>query len=106
MQTTNRLITCITSNETLNVMHELESKGVFTSNTTVNRGTSSSEKDDVAIRVLTLVVSQEQSSEIFEFLYNKLNMSEPHNGIIYQQKLLNMTEYKLPNEKELKFYKK
>lgn len=104
MQTSSRLITCITPNKTLDVMHELEEKGIFTSNTTVNRGTNHTNKEDIAIRVLTVVVSQKQAKEIFEFLYNKFKMYEPHNGLIFQQKLLKMTEYKLPNEEEIKTY--
>jgi len=98
---TNRIITCVTPNETLSVMHELEAKGIFTSNTTVNRGTSPSNSEDIAIRVLTVVVTAEQSEEIFEFLYETFNMHEAHNGLIYQQKLLNMTEYRMPTQEEI-----
>ncbi len=104
MQTISRVITCVTPNETLGVMHELEDKGIFTSNTTVNRGTSPSDSEDIAIRVLTVVVTEEQATEIFEFLYDKFEMNNPHSGLIYQQKLENMTEYRMPTEEELKNY--
>ncbi len=82
-------------------MSELEEKGIFTSNTTVNRGTSPSTAEDIAMRVLTVVVSEEQSNEIFEFLYDTFNMYEAHNGMIHQQKLLNMTEYRMPTQEEI-----
>lgn len=80
-----------------------EELGVFNSNFNHARGVGRSatlgrsgfggqrEKD-----VFSLTVEQERADEVFEFLYFKAGLDEPHNGLIYMQAAPRTTIMKMP----------
>ena len=46
--------------------------------------------------VLTVVVEESQADEIFEYIYNLADINRPHGGLIYMQKLMQSTDFILP----------
>ena len=97
-----KLITCITPKDGISVAKKLEEKGIATSNVYKSRGNSSDEDQaERLIDVLSVVVDEKLSEEIFEFLYNEFKMYKPHHGIIYQQTLKQVSDYRLPSKEEI-----
>jgi len=50
--------------------------------------------------IITAVVSEELSEEIYEYLFNTAGINNPHSGIIYMSKLSKSNLYTLPEELE------
>ena len=48
--------------------------------------------------ILTVIVSAEKADEIFEYIYFRAHIDEPHNGIIFQSDLLYASKYRLPED--------
>jgi hypothetical protein len=90
----NKLITCIAPAFNIDIIKKLESKNIFTANVHMSRGASvNSNVMDKLVGVLSVIVSENMSDEIFEFLYNELKMFEKSNGLMYQQTLNNSSKY-------------
>jgi nitrogen regulatory protein PII len=49
-----------------------------------------------SVRVVTVVVPEDQADDIFEYIYYKVNFDLPCPGLIYQGNLLAATPYALP----------
>jgi len=49
-----------------------------------------------SVRVVTVVVPEDQADELFEFIYYRVNFDHPCPGLIYQGNLLAATPYTLP----------
>ncbi len=50
--------------------------------------------------ILSVVVEAERGDEVFEYLFHAANIDRPHGGIIYMQKLMMSTEFRLPTTVE------
>ena len=50
--------------------------------------------------MLTVIVPEEKADEIFEYIYYRAHIDEPHNGIIFQSDLLYASKYELPEDIE------
>lgn len=75
-----------------------EEKGIIRANKSSARGTSSvSNFIFKEVEVLSVVVESERSSEIFDFLYEELELYKPHMGVIYQNSLGKSTQFDLPD---------
>ncbi|MDH5387246.1 MAG: hypothetical protein OEY06_02215 [Gammaproteobacteria bacterium] len=46
--------------------------------------------------MLTVVVEESQADDIFEYIFDIAEINRPHGGFIYMQRLLQSTEYTLP----------
>ena len=51
-----------------------------------------SEKD-----IMSVVVDEADSEEIFALIYKEAGIHQPHGGILYQQTLKSSTDYTLPD---------
>lgn len=101
-----KLITCITPHGCcLPVLKALQDElGIITANIHHARGAGrmtplawrgvgeTTEKD-----VLTVLVPESRSEEIFAFIYEQAGINKPHGGIIYQQSLTASTDFSLPD---------
>ncbi len=97
-----KLITCITPKDGISVAKKLEEKGIFTANVYKSRGNSSDvDQAEKMIDVLSVAVDESVSDEIFEFLYNEFKMHKPSHGIIYQQTLKKISDYRMPTKEEI-----
>ncbi len=50
--------------------------------------------------VFTVVVDESRADEIFEYIYNLAEINRPHGGLIYMQKLMQSTDFVLPDVTE------
>ena len=94
-------ITCMVSDIIpLKVLERLkEEKGIITADKTDARGSSSNSNFELKkMQILTVVVEDNKADEIFEYLYDILEIDQPNRGIMLQNKLGRMTEYILPDE--------
>ena len=101
-----KVITCIVPRgRALPVLKALrDNHNIITANVTHARGSGrmtplawrgvgeSTEKD-----VMTVIVDQNISEEIFDFIYTTAGIDQPHGGILYQYPLARSTEYELPD---------
>jgi len=85
----------------LDVITTLRDIGIYTANRSTQKGTSINSKEAMEMEVLDVIVEEDRSEEIFELLYNELDIGKPHHGIIYQTSVKRSSEYKLPSEEEL-----
>ena len=95
-----KLITCVlTKPIAIEIITRLKKeKNIITANTTHARGTSS--KSDYMMKaeeILTVLVESSRADEIFNFLFNELELDQPHQGIIYQEAVSKSTPYSLPD---------
>jgi len=50
--------------------------------------------------MLTVVIDKEQADDIFEYIYDLAEINRPHGGMIYMQKLMQSTDFVLPDVTE------
>jgi len=73
-------------------------KGIITADKIDARGSSSNSNFEMKkMQILTVVVEDIKADEIFDYLYNILEIDQPNRGILLQSKLGRMTEYTMPN---------
>lgn len=48
--------------------------------------------------ILTVVVEEEHSEEIFEYIYILADINKPHGGLMYMHSLIQSSEYVLPDD--------
>jgi nitrogen regulatory protein PII len=92
----------------LGVIRKLkEEKGINTANLNYARGTGRllpvKNKDGVVAlekEILEVVVDEERSEEIFEYIYEQADMNKPQGGMIYMHPLMQSNQYELPNVSE------
>lgn len=97
-----KLITCIIPKgkaiEVAKLLHE--EKGIHTANVSSGRGRGLVEPVGFSgwyeVEILTVVVSQGEADEIFNFIYDKADVDRAHGGIIYQGRLTTSTHFELP----------
>jgi nitrogen regulatory protein PII len=103
--TRKKLITCIVPHgRALPVLKALQDEyGIITVNIYRARGTGrmtplawrglgeTTEKD-----IMSVVVDEDKSEEIFGFIYESAAINQPHGGIIFQQGLRSSTDFSLP----------
>jgi len=84
-----------------------EEKNIVTANMNFARGTGKltplKYRDAVVERekeILTIVVDEKNSDEIFEYIYNEADINKPHGGVMYMHPLISSTEYQLPDISE------
>jgi len=93
-------ITCMVSDIVpLKVLEMLKTeKGIITADKIPARGSSSNSNFEMKkMEILTVVVEGKRVDEIFEYLFNILEISKPNKGIILQSNLGRMTDYVLPD---------
>jgi len=98
-----KLITCmLTQHVAIDIMTRLkDEKNIITSNITHARGTSSQSVYHMhVVEIMTVLVSEEESEDIFNYLFEELKLYEPHNGMIYQEAVRKSTKYRLPDMEE------
>jgi nitrogen regulatory protein PII len=103
-----KIITCILPDEGQDMMllKALRTeKGIVSANTFQCRGfglqlrSRYKGKRQVAgylVRVVTVVVEEDQADELFEYIYYQVNFDHPCPGLIYQGNLMAATPYALP----------
>lgn len=95
-------IECLTPHRRgIEIIEKLEKLNIFTANRSFAKGTSANSTDPIEVEVITLIVEAQRADEIFEFLYNELELDKPHNGLIYQSTIKRITPYRLPTEDEI-----
>ena len=104
-----KIITCILPDEgqDMTLLKALRTKkGIITANTFQSRGFGLQlrrrykGKHQVAaysVRVVTVVVEEDQADDLFEYIYYQVNFDHPCPGLIYQGNLLAATPYTLPS---------
>ncbi len=95
-----KLITCLLSQHVaIKIMTTLKTeKNIITANLTYARGTSSKSNFHMkVVEIITVLVEESQADEIFYYLYDELQIGEPHKGMIYQEAILRATKYRLPD---------
>lgn len=50
--------------------------------------------------ILTVVVDEEHSEEVFEYIYKLAGINKPHGGLMYMHPLIQSSEYVLPDTLE------
>ena len=98
-----KLITCmLTQHIAIDIMTRLkDEKKIITSNITHARGTSSQSVYHMhVVEIMTVLVSEDESEDIFSYLFEELKLYEPHNGMIYQEGVRRSTKYTLPDIQE------
>jgi hypothetical protein len=103
-----KMITCILTDEgqDMELLKDLrKEKGIITANTYQCRGFGprlrrkyrlKRQTAGYSIRLVTIVVEEEQADALFEYIYYKVNFDHPCPGLIYQSDLLAATPYTLP----------
>ncbi|WP_114418241.1 hypothetical protein [Marinospirillum perlucidum] len=95
-----KLITClITGERALEAIAWLqEEEGITTANRYPARGASvNSGQVFKSIEILTLVVPEDRADELFGKLFDHLDVGHPGGGIIFQEALMQASDYQLPN---------
>jgi nitrogen regulatory protein PII len=85
----------ISDSKSTPILEALSEKGVVTANRSKGRGTSLRNLNGVEMEILTVLVEEEKADEVFTFIYDEANISEPHHGMIYQQEIKKASNYKL-----------
>ena len=103
-----KIITCILPDEgqDMALLKALRSeKGIISANTFQCRGfglqlrrrfKGKRQVAGYAVRVVTVVVQEEQADDLFEYIYYQVNFDHPCPGLVYQGSLLAATPYTLP----------
>ena len=74
-----------------------EEQGIITANKTHARGTSSNANYEMhEMEVLTLTVEGHRAEEVFNYLFELLEMDQPGRGMLLQERLARCTPYALP----------
>lgn len=50
--------------------------------------------------MLTVIIDKESADDVFEYIYDVAEINRPHGGIIYMQKLMQSTDFVLPDVTE------
>ena len=84
-----------------------DEKNIITANMNFARGTGNlaplKYRDEVVERekeILTVVVEEAISDDIFEYLYEAAEIDKPHGGVMYMHALESSTLYQLPDISE------
>ncbi len=103
--TDRKLITCLLPKkdskafEVAKALHD--EKGIETANVSSGRGTGLVKRVSygvwVEVDILTVIVSEQQADEIFNFIFEKADINRPHGGFIFQGVLGNATPFILPD---------
>lgn len=73
-----------------------EEMGVDCANVSSGRSDLFQHSDkEIESEMVTAVVAAEQADEVFSFLYERLEIGQPHNGILFQNPLLSSTTFTL-----------
>lgn len=103
-----KIITCILTDEgqDMELLKALRAeKGIIAANTFQCRGfgpklrrryRGRKQSASFSVRVVTVVVQEDQADDLFEFIYYYVNFDRPCPGLIYQGDLLAATPYTLP----------
>lgn len=51
----------------------------------------------VEVDILTVIVEEEQATEIFDYIFDKGDINRPHSGFIFQGDLSKATPFDLPD---------
>ncbi len=97
IETNNKLITCLIPKgkgvETIAALKD--EKHILGANVYGGRSNLFQGSKEIESETLAVVVAEERCGEVFEFLYERLEIGLPHNGIMFQSELASSTEFKL-----------
>ena len=100
-------IECLTPHRRgLEIIEKLEKLNIFTANKSFAKGMSANANDPIEVEVITVLVEEERANEVFEFLFDELELDKPHNGLIYQSTIKRITPYRLPSKDEIELLNK
>lgn len=84
---------------TMPIIRELHSMGIYTANKSTARGSSNtSAMHDVEMDVMTVLIEEAKSDEVFAFIFEKGGLYKPGHGMIFQSAVSLASEYSMPNE--------
>ena len=84
---------------TMPIIRELHAMGIYTANKSTARGSSNTSKiHDVEMEIMTVLVKEEQSEDIFGLIYERGGLFQPSHGLIYQTSISICSEYFLPDK--------
>ncbi len=103
--TNQKIITCLIPKErskALDVAKLLhDEKGIDSTNVSSGRGSGLARAVSygawVEVDILTVIVSEQMSHEIFAYILDKAEINQPHGGFIFQGDLAKATPYTLPD---------
>ncbi|MGE4398091.1 MAG: hypothetical protein AB7D29_01110 [Campylobacterales bacterium] len=84
---------------TMPIIRELHAMGIYTANKSTARGSSStSQRHDVEMEVMTVLVEEAKADEVFGLVYERGGLDKPSHGMIFQSAVSLASEYTLPSE--------
>jgi len=99
METNLREITCVSSiKKGLDVLSELHNIGIYTANRSVAKGESNSYNEPVEMEIISVIIQESQSDEIFQKMYELCEIDKQHNGIIFETTVKKGSKYQMPQE--------
>ena len=99
METNLREITCISSiKKGLDILNELHNMGIYTANRSVAKGESNNHIEPIEMEIVSVVVQESQSDEIFQKMYELCEIDKQHNGIIFETTVKKGSKYQMPQE--------
>jgi hypothetical protein len=90
-----KLITCIVSDHNgADIIKALkDEKNIVTADRSFARGSSIHNQEAREMEIITVIVEESISTDIFTYLYEKYSFDQPHKGIIYQTSLSKSSKY-------------
>lgn len=107
LKRTSRLITCILPKGVgMTVLKQLkEKRGIITANINHARGSGRLTPlihrglgEQTEKEILNLIVEDDQSDNVFTFVYHAAKIDRPHGGLMFQSALTLATDYRLPDD--------
>ena len=100
-----KIITCLIPKEhskALDVAKMLhDEKGIDSTSVSSGRGSGLARAVRygawVEVDILTVIVSEQMSQEVFAYILDKAEINQPHGGFIFQGDLTKVTSYALPD---------
>lgn len=97
LESNNKLITCLIpkGNGVSAISALKEEKQILGANVYGGRSNLFQNGKEVESETLAVVVPEERADEIFEFLYEKLEIGSPNQGVMFQNPLASTTPFSL-----------
>ena len=103
--TNQKIITCLIPKENSKALEVAkllhDEKGINSTSVNSGRGSGLARAISygawVEVDVLTVIVSEERASEIFAYIFDKVDINRPHSGFLFQGDLSKATPFSLPD---------
>jgi nitrogen regulatory protein PII len=91
-----KIITAIMREDlTVEILDALADMGIITADRSKGRGTKKQNVNGEEMEVVTVLVTNDRADEVFNYIFETAHLNQPHNGMIYQQKVSKASDYKL-----------